>query len=57
MEILLVLINCSLLIFTFFFLGRWLIRLFNKKYLYIYMILIQISESEYIKLKKFLNLF
>ena len=36
MEILLVLINCSLLIFTFFFLGRWLIRPFNKKYLYIY---------------------
>ena len=36
MDILLVLINCSLLIFTFFFLGRWLIRTFNKKYLYIY---------------------
>ena len=36
MEILLVLINCSVLIFIFLFLGRWLIRPFNKKYLYIY---------------------
>uniref|UniRef100_UPI00178C2B52 hypothetical protein n=3 Tax=Treponema pedis TaxID=409322 RepID=UPI00178C2B52 len=36
MDILLVVINCSLLVFAFLFLGRWLMRPFNKKYLYIY---------------------